>query len=218
MGHWIHDQMSQTIFPSQWSGDSYTTVGNVFANPSWAAVVKLSQTLSPNLLNETAFNVNGNTIDMTPAGIYKQPSGWSATGFFTGNNALNRLPQIQFVGGALGTTYTTNYWPWHNAFLDYQLRDDLSWNKGRHAFKFGFSYMRMDKNQQQQAIRRATTNSVIQHTHRTPIINFLLGFASNFQQLQSLQSGTQWTDTVFRLRIGQLARAAKVDFEPGPPL
>ena len=196
MGHWIHDQMSQTIFPSQWSGDSYTTVGNVFANPSWAAVVKLSQTLSPNLLNETAFNVNGNTIDMTPAGIYKQPSGWNASGFFTGNNALNRLPQIQFVGGALGTTYTTNYWPWHNAFLDYQLRDDLSWNKGRHAFKFGFSYMRMDKNQQQQADTQGDYQFSDTAYSQDAYINFLLGFASNFQQLQSLQTA-HWVNNTY---------------------
>ncbi|MGA2730662.1 MAG: hypothetical protein ABSE96_22850, partial [Terracidiphilus sp.] len=92
MGHWIHDQMSQTIIPSIWSGDNYDTVGTVFANPSWSAVIKLTQTLSPSLLNETSFDVNGNTIDMSPTGTYAEPSGWSATGFFTGNNADNRLP------------------------------------------------------------------------------------------------------------------------------
>ena len=69
MGHWIHDSMSQTIYPTMWSGDSYTTVGDVFQNPSWASVIKLTQTLSPTLLNETALNVNGNTININPAGI-----------------------------------------------------------------------------------------------------------------------------------------------------
>ncbi len=38
MGHWIHDQMSQTIIPTMWSGDSYDTVGDVFQNPSWSSV------------------------------------------------------------------------------------------------------------------------------------------------------------------------------------
>ncbi len=91
--------MSQTIIPTQWSGDSYSTVGDVFSNPSWAAVVKLSQQLTPTLLNETAFNVNGNTISVTPTGIYQQPAGWTASSYFPGNNALNRLPQIGFGGG-----------------------------------------------------------------------------------------------------------------------
>ncbi len=83
MGHWIHDQMSQTIFPVMWSGDSYDTVGNLFANPSWASVIKLTQTLSPSLLNETSLNVNGNTIAITPTAsagaAFAQPTGWSAT-------------------------------------------------------------------------------------------------------------------------------------------
>jgi hypothetical protein len=49
MGHWIHDQMSQTYFPNQnWGdGDSYTTAGDTMANPSWGSVIKLTYTISP---------------------------------------------------------------------------------------------------------------------------------------------------------------------------
>ncbi len=85
MGHWIHDSMSQTIYPTMWSGDSYATVGNVFQNPSWASVIKLTQTISPTVLNETALNVNGNTININPAGIYQQPSdGYARVAFSPG--------------------------------------------------------------------------------------------------------------------------------------
>ncbi len=188
MGHWIHDDMSQTIFPSMWSSDSYDTVGNVFKNPSWGAVVKLSQVISPTLLNETSFNVNGNTIDITPTGIYQQPSGWSATGIFEGNNAENRLPSVQFNGVGPGTDWTTNYWPWHNSFLDYQIRDDLSWTKGAHSLKFGFSYMRMDKNQQVQADTQGDYVFNDSAFSKDSYVNFLLGFASSYTQLQN-----QWT-------------------------
>jgi hypothetical protein len=188
MGHWIHDDMSQTIFPSMWSSDSYDTVGNVFKNPSWGAVVKLSQMISPTLLNETSLNVNGNTIDITPTGIYKQPSGWGATGIFTGNNADNRLPSVTFNGVGPGTTWTTNYWPWHNSFLNYQVRDDVSWTKGAHALKFGFSYMRMDKNQQVQADTQGDYTFNDSAFSGDSYVNFLLGFASSYTQLQN-----QWT-------------------------
>jgi Carboxypeptidase regulatory-like domain/TonB-dependent Receptor Plug Domain len=196
MGHWIHDQMSQTIFPVMWSGDSYPTVGDVFANPSWASVINLSQVISPTLLNETAFNVNGNTINITNAGIYKQPDGWTAQGIFSGNNALNRLPSVAFSGVGPGTTYTTNYWPWHNSFLDYQIRDDLSWTKGKHALKFGAGYMRMDKNQQQQADTQGDYTFNDGAYAKDSYVNFLLGFANSYQQLQA-QETAHWVNNTY---------------------
>ena len=189
LGSWIHDQMSQTEIPTQWSGDTYSTVGDVFKNPSWAAVIKLTQTLSPTVLNETAFNVNGNTINVTPVGVYQQPAGWSATSFFTGNNLLNRLPQIAFSGGPINTTYTAIYWPWHNSFLDYQLRDDLSITRGKHALKMGFSYMRMDKNQQLQADTEGDYTFNGSNFSDNSYTNLLLGFASSYQQLQTQRTG-----------------------------
>lgn len=198
MGHWIHDQMSQTIFPTMWSGDSYDTIGDVFANPSWASVIKLTQALSPALLNETSLNVNGNTINIVPQAApgagYTQPSGWTGQTFFQGNNAQSRLPQVGF-GAPLGTTWTTIYWPWRNAFLDYQLRDDLSWNKGKHDMKFGFSYMRVDKNQQLQADTQgdfAFGNDFSGDSY----LNFLLGFADSFKQLQSLNTA-HWINNTY---------------------
>ena len=198
MGSYIHDQMSQTYFPPLWSSTTYTTVGNIFANPSWAAVVKLSQTISPTMLNEICLCVNGNTITTTPQGIYAEPSGWSAGGFFTGNNALNRLPQVQFSGGQLNTTWGTNYWPWHNSYLNYQIRDDFSWTRGKHGLKFGVSYMRSDKNQQQQADTQGdyTFNGGTGVASQDPYINFLLGYASTYKQLNDLRTD-HWLNNTY---------------------
>jgi hypothetical protein len=198
LGSWIHDSMSQTIIPTMWSGDTYSTVGDVFDNPSWAAVIKLTQSLSPTLLNETALNVNGNTIDVSPYGIYQQPSGWNAGSFFPGANAENRLPQVAFSGGqpgSIGTTYTVIYWPWHNSFLDYQIRDDLSKIVGKNALKFGFSYMRADKNQQLQADTEGDYTFNGSTFSQNPYTNFLLGFASSYQQLQNQRTGHYLNNT-----------------------
>jgi len=199
MGHWIHDQMSQAIYPDMWSNDSYVTVGDVFKNPSWGTVIKLTQTLSPTLLNETSLNVNGNTIDITPLAApgasFTQPSGWSAVGIFSGNNALNRLPSIDF-SGAPNTNWTTNYWPWRNAYLNYQIRDDLSLTRGQHQFKFGFGYMRNDKNQQQQADTQGDYTFSQSAYSGDAYANFLLGFASSYQQLNE-QSIFHWLNNTY---------------------
>lgn len=199
MGHWIHDQMSQTIYPTMWSGDSYRTTGNVFANPSWSSVIKLTQTLSPTLLNETSLNVNGNKIDITPVGIYQQPSGWSAVGIFNGNDPDKRLPSISF-NGAPNTQWTINYWPWHNSYLNYQIRDDVSWTRGQHSFSFGFSYMRNDKNQQQQADTQGDYSFNDSSYSKDAYGNFLLGFASSYQQLQQLNTD-HWINNTYSFYV-----------------
>ena len=198
MGSYIHDQMSQTYFPPLWSSTTYTTVGNIFANPSWAAVVKLSQTISPTMLNEVCLCVNGNTISTTPEGTYAEPSGWNAGSFFTGNNTDNRLPQVQFQNGQLNTTWGTSYWPWHNSYLNYQLRDDFSWTRGRHSMKYGFAYMRSDKNQQQQADTQGdyTFDGGTGVASQDPYINFLLGYASTYQQLNQLKTN-HWLNNTY---------------------
>ncbi len=104
------------------------------------------------------------------------------------------LPQVSF-GAPLGTTWTTIYWPWRNAFLDYQLRDDVIWNKGKHSFKFGFSYMRVDKNQQLQADTQGDYSFGTDFSGDS-YLNFLLGFADSYQQLQSLNTA-HWLNNTY---------------------
>lgn len=197
MGHYIHDANTQTKYPPLWSNDSYPTVGSVMNNPAWAAVVKLTQTISPNLLNETAFNFDGNKLTFTPVGIFAQPAGWNAGSFFTGNNALNRLPEID-LGAPYGTTWNAQYFPWKNAAMDYQTRDDLSWSHGRHNFKFGFSYMHFIKNQQLQFNTQGTYGFTPGSYSGDSYVNFLLGFANSYTQLQALNT-PHWVNNTYSL-------------------
>ena len=145
MVHYIHDNTDQVTPTSLWSSDTYPTIQTNFKNPSWSAVVHLTQTISPTFLNESAFNFNGNWIDLTPLGVYKQPSGWSAKQLFN-NNLDNRLPTVH-INGTYGVSYDPASWPWRNAARDEQVRDDASWTKGQHNMRFGAQYMRYGKNQ-----------------------------------------------------------------------
>src|SRR5207302_1336183 len=82
------------------------TVGDTFGNPSRSAVVHTTYTISPTLLNEVAFNYNGNVINIVPfaaTGLTSLalPSGYDSTNsrLFTGPNNLTRIPNI-YLGDA----------------------------------------------------------------------------------------------------------------------
>lgn len=181
MGHFVHDGVNQTYATSLWNNDSYPTVGTTFTNPSYSAVIKLTGAITPTLLNEVSFNYDGNIIKIQPEGIYKQPSGWTVSKYFNGD-ALNRLPEVD-LGGPYNTNYNTGSWPWHNAAQDYNPKDDLSWTKGKHSMKFGVGYMRYTKNQQ---LFGNTEGTYVFSNNQSgdAYVNFLLGFASTYQELQ----------------------------------
>lgn len=136
-GHWISDQSVQTFGTTMWSGDNVPTIGNTYNVPSYSAVVHLTEQIRPNLLNEIGFNYDGNRIAILPQGVYTQPSGFSVPQVFpSAVNVDNRIPDIN-LSGTTNTHYTVNWLPWNNTANDYQIRDDLSWVRGAHQFKFG---------------------------------------------------------------------------------
>ena len=198
-GHFIHDAVSQNYATVLWNSDSYPTVGSNFGNPSYAAVVKLTGTLTPNVLLEAAFNYDGNKIAILPVAeggaSFKQPSGWGTASYFpAANNALNRLPQIQFstIGG---NTWGPGNDPWTNGAEDYSEMLGLSVTEGKHAMKFGGGYNRYTKNQiiGNQTEGDYTFGDGWNTTAGTPTgpltgdsyLDFDLGLATNFTQAQT---------------------------------
>jgi hypothetical protein len=138
-GHWISEQVSQTYGTTQWSGDNVPSIADTFGNPSYSAVVHTTYVISPNLLNEASFNYNGNRINIIPDGLISAPTNFTFNRIFGGPNEDNRIPSIQ-LSQLTGSDYTANWTPWVNKADDYQLRDDVSWTKGAHQLKFGFSW------------------------------------------------------------------------------
>ncbi len=203
MGHYLHDQTSQAYYPPLWSDGSYPTVGSTLLNPSWSATVKLTQTISANLLNETAFLYSGNTIHLDPiAGAgssYVQPAGWTATSFFTGNNAQKRMPEID-LGAPYSTNWTSSYFPWKNSYEGYDTRDDLSWTRGKHQLKFGFGWLHDPKNQQLQANTQGTAVFNNNTYTKDSYVNFLLGDTASFTQLNEL-AGKHWVNNNYSFYV-----------------
>jgi hypothetical protein len=145
-GHFIAEQVSQGYGISQWSGANVPTVGDTFGNPSYSGVIHTTYTISPTLVNEAAFNYNGNRINIIPfagSGLASLalPTGYVGTNsrLFSGPNNLSRIPNIDLNGGT-GTHFEISSWPWKNKADDYQIRDDVSWTRGAHQIKMGGSW------------------------------------------------------------------------------
>jgi Carboxypeptidase regulatory-like domain len=180
MGHFIRDITNQSVATTLWGSDTYPTIGTKINSPSYAAVLHLTYTISPTVVNELAYNYNGNRILNTPTGIYQKPAGWNVPEYF-GENNDNRLPVIQ-IGGNYGVNYDTGSWPWYNSFDSNQIRDDISVTRGTHNLKFGGSFMRTRKNQD---IFGQTQGSFNFNGNATgdPFADFLLGYGNSYHEL-----------------------------------
>ncbi len=197
-GHFIAEQVSQGYSISQWSGANVPTVGDTFGNPSYSGVVHTTYTINPNLLNEVAFNYNGNRINIIPfagAGLssLSLPAGYDGTNsrLFTGPNNDNRIPNID-LNGSTGTHFEISSWPWHNKADDYQIRDDVSWTHGAHQFKFGGSWALYKKTQDLFGQTQGGFGFDGTFTGND-FADFLLGDAKSYQEL-AVQDAGQWNN------------------------
>lgn len=194
-GHFAAEQLAQGEGTPLWSGDTYPSINSTFNNPTKSAVVHATYSISPSVVNEVAFSYNGNTIDNTLGGIYQRTSGFDPPTLF-GANVENRLPAIQFQGGGINSEFSTgNASPWANAFNDYQIREDLSWNKGRHNFKVGVSYMRALKKQQLFGFTNGQYTFNGTYTG-VGFADFLLGYANSYNET-AVQDFGHWADNSY---------------------
>jgi uncharacterized membrane protein len=185
-GHYLAEQIAQNFGTSMWSGDNLPTASNTFGNPSYSAVIHTTYVISPTLLNEVAFNYNGNRINILPTGVLGRPSGFTVPELFPGNNN-NRIPEIH-LAGVTGADYTNASWPWRNKADDYQIRDDISWTKGAHQFKMGGSWAIYKK--VQDLFGNTQGAFTFNNTYTgNDFADYLLGYADSYNELAVQDKG-----------------------------
>ncbi len=204
-GHFIADQISQTYGTTQWSADNVPTVSDIFNNPGYSAVVHATQVISPTLLNEVAFNYNGNRIHITPQGVVSAPSNFTFNRLFAGPNIDDRIPSIA-LSGSTGTNYTSNWTPWNNKADDYQVRDDISWTKGAHQLKMGASWALYRKNQN--AFANTQGNFTFNGSFTgNDFADFLLGYGQLYTE-DAVKITGQWNNNSYAAYIQDNWRAS----------
>ena len=187
-GHYIKDDVSQTYGTSLWSNSNVPSVGSLLANPGYHYVLHATYSITPTILNEVAYNQNGNVINITPTGLYKRPSNLNIPELFPGNNDT-RIPEIALSGNA---DYDVSSWPWHNKADDYQVRDDLSWIIGSHQLKMGASWALYKKTQDLFGRTQGSFNFNGLFTGNS-VADFLLGYANSYTEL-AVQDHGQWNN------------------------
>ncbi len=187
-GHYVAEQSSQNYDLTLWSGSNVPTVGTQFGNPAYSAVIHASMSISPTLLNEIAFNYNGNRINIVPVLLYARPSGLNIPELFPGNND-DRIPSID-LNGTIGTHYENASWPWHNRCDNYQIKDDVSWVKGAHQLRFGANWQLYKKVQDLFGNTEGQFSFNGNYTGND-FADFLLGYSNSYNEL-AVQDAGHW--------------------------
>jgi hypothetical protein len=182
LGHYMHDSVTQAYAQPMlgWSSGSYRTILSTLSNPSNSAALKLSGTISSNLLMEASMNYDGNIINITDSKNSNVPAGWGITPIATSFKVTKTaLPGISF-SSPISTSEDPGSAPWHNAAEDYEPKVDVSYTTGKHAMKYGFSYNRYTKNQQIFGDEQGSYNFGTQS--EDSVIDMLLGLSSGYSQ------------------------------------
>jgi len=204
-GHFVAEQVSQNYGTTLWSGDNTPSIGTSFGNPSYAAVIHSAYTISPSLVNETSFNYNGNRIHILPSAgsLFAVPSGFVYNNYFTGpdTNPDNRIPNVSLSGGinGHGDNFQINWMPWNNKADDYQVRDDVSWTKGRHQLRIGGSWAIYKKTQDWFKNTQGSYTFDGSYTGND-FADYLLGFAQDYNQ-DALKQAGQWNNVSWALYL-----------------
>ena len=184
LGHYMHDNVVQNYATPDlgWLWASYNTITSTLLNPSNSAALKLSGTITPNLLLEASMNYDGNIINITNSANAQLVSGWTAGNYFT---PASNNHQMQGMGGWANPYWTaeqTGSVPYHNAAEDYEPKVDVSYTAGKHAMKFGFSYNRYTKNQQLNGNENQGDYAFTAGITGDAMMDEVLGLASGYDQ------------------------------------
>jgi hypothetical protein len=184
----IHDSWDTVVPIPEWQHlptntvNSFPSVQNKFVGPGISAVVGLTHTITPTLLNQltatfanshiTLSNVNGpgGANYQLPAALV--PPGGNCQTFFGGTKSCNfgaifnngfggKAPGIAIVGnngayGGAGFTADTAYMPWDHTDPVYSFRDDLTKTIGKHTVQAGAQAIFFQRNELNPAVGAAT--------------------------------------------------------------
>jgi hypothetical protein len=174
---YIHDSWNTTEPTPVWGyvQNSFPTIQNKLVGPGTSMVARLTNTLSPSLLNEFVVSYVDSHITLReqPAAGVSLPvipdcnaptvgAGVApCIGYLFNNGAGGKTPGLVIAGtnaayGGNGFTVDPSYAPWNHTSPTYSLGDNVSKQWGKHTLQFGIQVVDAQRNETNGAIGAAT--------------------------------------------------------------
>jgi hypothetical protein len=164
-------------------------------SPGRAYVVHAIDSIRPTLINDTSFNFTQSAIHSTPVGISAKANSPDINPPEPYTNTQGVIPSVGFTSGSS----IVGYGPYNEFNKNYNIYDALTWIRGRHTMKFGFSANRYNKTENAASDQGtfSFTNtgnpSGSSASFAQSFANFLLGNVSSFTQPSADITPNLWT-------------------------
>lgn len=151
--------------------------------PGRAYVVHVTYVIRPSLLSDAGFNFNQSAIHARPSGLTAKSNAPDINPSEPYPNREGVVPSVTFTGGSS----IVGYGPYDEYNRNYNFFDNLTWLKGRHTLKFGFTSNRYNKTENaagQQGVFNFSNSGAPSGTSsfQQSFANFLLGNVATFTQ------------------------------------
>jgi hypothetical protein len=153
MFRYTQDTWNTVTIPSLWQSGSYDTLKSTFDGPGESAVLHVTHTFKPTLMNEFVAAYTTDRILVYPfaagesAGM-NRPSNFVMNHLFSPNDTNTEMPALYLSGGTQGFSEDEgNYVGPYNSNPIITWKDNVSWIHGAHTIKMGFYLENYRKNE-----------------------------------------------------------------------
>ncbi|MGO9269440.1 MAG: carboxypeptidase regulatory-like domain-containing protein [Terriglobia bacterium] len=152
---YTQDAWNTLSVPALWAWASYDTIKTPFGGPGKSAVIDITHSFAPNLMNEFTASYTTDHIILTNAfadsvaGNANRPSSFVMNHFFAPNDSNPLLPSLELCAGLnFCTNEDASNHPWKNSNPIIVWKDNLAWTHGNHTTKMGVYLENYRKNEQ----------------------------------------------------------------------
>jgi hypothetical protein len=134
------------------SGSDYDSASTGFPAPTMSAVVHITHTFKPNLMDEFVMGITNDHWHIipqvgpsSPARSINKPSSWTVGNLFPPNAGNPLLPALSVSGGLPFSIYEVEGVLAFSSQPIGNIKNNLLWSVGKHALKFGAFLERLRK-------------------------------------------------------------------------